>query len=107
MTKYDGHQLRWGLGNCSNDDETYKDYMTYDRICCVEPRRYTLTCKNTLKPHGWKRGYIEILGRRYCDDFMGYSAFRSLDIIGKNKHYRYRRRLLFVDMQVWSKLYTV
>ena len=80
---YDGHQLKWNLGNCSNEYEVYKDYMTYDRICCLEPGKYTLICRNTKQPQGWKKGHIEILGRRYCDDFMSYKAMRSLQIPGR------------------------
>ena len=91
VTMYDGHQLKWNLGNCSNEYEVYKDYTTYDRICCLEPGKYTLICKNTKKPQGWKKGLIEILGHRYCDDFMSYKAMRSLQIPGRIQFLKARK----------------
>ena len=78
-TRYDGHQIRWKFGECSSRGK-YADDMTYIHRCCLEPGDHTLTCINTKEPHGWKQGFIEIEGNRYCHDFMGYKAMRRIAI---------------------------
>ena len=55
--------------------------------CCVAPGNYTLTCRNTKYPNGWKKGFIFINGRRYCDDFMGFKVMRRISIKGKKNNY--------------------
>ena len=46
------------------------------------PKLQTLTCFNIEKPEGWKIGYIELRGHRYCDDFLSYKAMRRIQIEG-------------------------
>ena len=80
-TRYDGQQLHWKFGRCFSNVR-YTDYMMYIHRCCLKPGQYTLTCINTEQPHGWKNGYIQIGGYRYCDDFMSYKAMRRITIAG-------------------------
>ena len=75
--------MRWEFANCHNSvTKWYEDYSPTLEIhkCCVEPGNYTLTCYNTKKPMGWKGGYMEFLGHRYCDDFMGFGSSRGIKI---------------------------
>ena len=30
------------------------------------------------KPEGWKNSFIEINGRRFCDDFMSYTLMEKI-----------------------------
>ena len=82
-TRYDGHMIQWKLGNCSTVGK-YEDNKQYLHRCCLKPGEYTLTCTNMNNDHGWKKGYIEIQGHRYCDDFMGYKSMRRITILGIN-----------------------
>ena len=50
--------------------------------CCLSPGIYNLICKNEKHPFGWGNASVEILGQRYCDDFVGYQVMRKLDIKG-------------------------
>ena len=86
--------LEWEMGSCYGPKRFYdhahgKYYSKYEANkmyidkCCLLPGVYTLTCKNSVGPFGWGRGYIEIFGQRYCDDFVGYKAFRKIYIAGK------------------------
>ena len=71
----------------SIQDEPNKTYM--DR-CCLKPGIYTLICKNEMGPFGWGDSFIEILGQRYCDDFVGYKGLRRVIVTGKKiKRYSY------------------
>ena len=80
-TRYDGHQITWEFGNCSSVGR-YEDNKQYLHRCCMKPGKYSLTCTNINEAHGWKKGYIEIQGHRYCDDFMGYKSMRRISISG-------------------------
>ena len=82
-TSYEGSPIRWELAHCHKVvTKWYDDYnpKQYIHKCCVAPGNYTLICHNTKKPTGWKEGYIEFLGHRYCNDFMGFKAIRAIKI---------------------------
>ena len=38
--------------------------------CCQAPGTYRLECKDRYSD-GWHGGYLEIQGKKYCDDFLG------------------------------------
>ena len=80
MTKYDADHLYWTLGPCSTSLQYKNDKIIKENDCCLTPGNHTLTCYNTRYPHGWKKGFIVINGRRYCDDFIGYKAMRRIII---------------------------
>ena len=80
-TMYDGGLVKWEFGPCSSAQK-YANYMKYTERCCVLEGYQTLTCYNTEKPQGWKNGYLEIQGRRYCDDFMSYKAMQRILVKG-------------------------
>ena len=49
--------------------------------CCVDPKQTTLTCEVqsiSQKVKGWRDNFLEVRGRRYCHDFIGYRAMRKL-----------------------------
>lgn len=67
-----GSDLEWKLGICETKKVVYDNGKTYLHRCCLKPGQHTLTCTNKRTPYGWGDSYIEILGHRYCDDFMSY-----------------------------------
>ena len=56
-------------------DSGYGSDNKYTERCCLPPKKeYTLKCKNVVASSGnnfggWKGGFIEIGGKKYCDDF--------------------------------------
>ena len=80
-TRYDGNLLKWELGFCSST-MNYEDYGQYVQRCCLIPGYYTLSCYNTEKPDGWKKGYLEFHRRQYCNDFMSYKAMQRVQVTG-------------------------
>ena len=60
----------------------YTNFVYVER-CCLAPGLHTLTCYNEKGPYGWGNGSIEILGQRYCDDFVGFKAMRTVSVLGK------------------------
>ena len=81
--------LDWELGSCygpkSLEKGTIMDYgyESYFDRCCLPSGRHVLICHNRLGPFGWGESSIEILGHRYCNDFVGYKALRKLELSGK------------------------
>ena len=76
-TRYQAHQLKWTFGTCSSSS-IYGDYEKYYERCCLPPGQHILTCMNTENPEGWKNAFIEINGRRFCDDFISWSLMEKL-----------------------------
>ena len=76
---------QWKLESC-NEPKFWK-YLPmeihYER-CCLLPGQYTLTCINKRSKYGWGNAFLEIAGKRYCDDFVGFKAMRTISILGKN-----------------------
>ena len=81
-TQYDGQSMKWKLGHCRSS-RTYSDYRTYVQRCCLFPGNYTLTCINSDKPDGWKKGLIQFHNATYCNDFFAFNSFRNIKIEGK------------------------
>ena len=75
---------RWELGSCGGS-KNYDGNFTYIKHerCCLKPGEHILTCHNEKGPYGWGRSSIEVQGQRYCDDFIGFKAQRSILIHGK------------------------
>ena len=78
-------ELQWSLGSCSGIQHYPQDFTRYEyrERCCLQPGTYTLTCQNNKQPEGWNNGFIELQGKRYCDDFIGLKALRKVEIVGK------------------------
>ena len=55
--------------------------MIYVERCCLHPGIYVLSCYDD-RNEGWNNAYLDILGHRYCDDFLGYKAMRRVTIPG-------------------------
>ena len=72
----------WEMGHCKGIQE-YRSDNEYVERCCVNPGNYTLICRNEIESIGWGGSYIEIKGRRYCDDFSGQMMLQSIDITGR------------------------
>ena len=75
----------WKLESCYGPKHGF-DYspneIHYDR-CCLPPGQYTLTCINRQSKYGWGNAFLEIDGKRYCDDFVGFKAMRKVSVLGK------------------------
>ena len=75
---------QWKMEACYGPKNGW-DYSTreihYDR-CCLLPGKYTLTCVNNKTTYGWGDAFLEIAGKRYCDDFIGFKAMRTVSVIG-------------------------
>ena len=77
------------MGSCRGPSKeftrnaNYTSNTTYVERCCLTPGMHILTCLNEKGPYGWGNGSIEILGQRYCDDFIGFKAMRRVPIFGK------------------------
>ena len=80
---------KWKMGSCRGPSKeytrnaNYTSNTTYVERCCLAPGMHILTCLNEIGPYGWGNGYIEILGQRYCDDFVGFRAMRKVSLLGK------------------------
>ena len=81
-----GNFLQWNLGTCSSTENTqYEQNTMYLERCCTEPGKKVLTCRNKHNPDGWKEGFIEIQGHRYCDDFVAFKGMRQVMIEGMHQ----------------------
>ena len=86
-TKSNANLIRWTLGNYGNHYKHHNhslgnEFRDYYQACCLPPGQYTLTCQNDNYPDGWHGDYIEILGKRYCDNFLAYRVMRRNIIKG-------------------------
>ena len=71
----------WALGSCTLDLGDVGD-RTYTEMCCVPPGQQTLTCKAS-DGFGWTNIFVEINGHRFCNDFTGHKAMRTIDVAGE------------------------
>ena len=85
------------------------DSTKYVERCCLSPKEYTLTCRDSQK-RGWQGGYIEIQGHKHCQDFfVGYTARRKLTVLGGDLNFRIQFLLwnitlytLYTSLSIWS-----
>ena len=90
LTKIYGgiYGLRWTFGSCSsslNYDNFLGHLHSYTERCCLPPGEHTLACNGNKKYEGWADSSLEIQGRQYCDDFIGYEAMRRIIVTGSVK----------------------
>ena len=79
----------WQIGSCNYAVRARRGpYETISQRCCLAPGRYILFClnKDLDLGGGWKGGFVEIFGHRYCDDFVGNVAMRTIEISGKRQN---------------------
>ena len=81
-TKSWANEISWSIGSCSNN-RVYNNYNSYTQKCCLTPGQQTLTCKDKYGD-GWHGGFIEIYGRRYCQDFTSGKDLTQALTIGIN-----------------------
>ena len=82
-------EREWTLGSCFGPKMGLKylsNEVWYDR-CCLPEGQYTLTCSNTKSKYGWGNAAFEINGKRYCDDFVGFKAMRTISIEGRSLYF--------------------
>ena len=72
----------WRMESCFGSWTTYLYNVTcYDR-CCLTSGKHLLICKNTKSKYGQGNAIFKINGKRYCDDFLGFKAMRTVYIPG-------------------------
>ena len=76
---------KWKLDSCYGPKNSvkYVGNNTYVDRCCLSSGVYTLICKNEVGPYGWGNSFVEILGQRYCNDFVGSKGLRRFVVTGK------------------------
>ena len=79
----------WSLGSCYGPKwgKIYLSNLTWYDRCCLPEGQYTLTCRNTKSKYGWGNVAFEINGKRYCDDFVGFKAMRTISIKGRSLYF--------------------
>ena len=79
---------QWKLDSCYGPKpglDYVRNEINYDR-CCLPPGRYTLICINQKSAYGWGNAFLEIDGKRYCDDFVGFKAMRTISVLGETQN---------------------
>ena len=76
-------ERKWNFGSC-HSSEGYTRYASQytERCCLAEGQEYVLACQTSL-PGGWKDGFVEVQGHKYCDDFITSKAMYKIEILGK------------------------
>ena len=59
----------WTLGSCSKSRRWDQTWETYVDTCCLDAGSYQLSC-DASGNNGWDGGFIEIQGKRYCENFL-------------------------------------
>jgi len=65
-------EINWSIATCKSS-QTYSSNNKISEQCCLAPGEYNLTCKDTWGD-GWQEEFLEIQGKRYCDNFKTGSA---------------------------------
>ena len=76
-TKKWANEISWSIGPCvSNGLSTctanagYLNNQNFTQQCCLLAGDYNITC-NDCYGDGWRGGYLEINGTKYCETFTG------------------------------------
>ena len=81
VTKSWGKEITWKIGchdesceecvSISEDGEKYDNHAEYNQECCLPEKQqsFLVKCSDSYGD-GWNDGYIEIHGKRYCNDFL-------------------------------------
>ena len=67
VTKAHGKENSWTFGRCKTLLQ-YASNQTYTMKCCLTKGEHNLTCKDRYGD-GWHGGYLEIQGKKYCENF--------------------------------------
>ena len=74
----------WTYGPCSfapRVTDVNKELIRYVKKCVLSPGKHTLTCRNTENV-GWRGAFVEIHGRKYCNDYVGYTTRQKITTLG-------------------------
>ena len=82
--------MSWSYGSCTGRDfGKYEKPIVYQKVCSQPEGTYPVICKDTYGD-GWHGGYLEIDGKKYCQEFK--SGYEQMEVIGKEKlHYIIRK----------------
>ena len=86
-TGQSGPKIHWSLGDCSSD-QTLGDKQSNTTFCCLNYGNHTLNCIN-----GGNGGFIEIQGKKYCEDTIEDGTLSmKVAIKGMFKYHSYNQR---------------
>ena len=71
----------WSFGPCSSSHEWIEPGI-YSEKCCVSEKNNILTCSTTNNNADWSNNVLMLLGHRFCDDLVDYSASFLIDVSG-------------------------
>ena len=79
-----GHEMKWKISgaktntSCESNTE-YDNMQIYTQQCCLPAKEteFSLTCLDTFQD-GWHGAYIEIEGKRYCENFHKGESFATV-----------------------------
>ena len=86
-TAQTGPKISWSLGDCASN-QTVGDSQSYTTFCCLNYGNHTLNCTN-----GGNGGFIEIQGKKYCEDTIEDGTLSmKVAIKGMFKYHSYNHR---------------
>ena len=71
----------WSFGQCTSSHEWIEPGI-YSEKCCVSENKNILTCSTANKDDDWSNNVLMLLGHRFCDDLVDYSASFLIDVSG-------------------------
>ena len=81
--KMNGNDTTGKTWTVMDEDKPYADGKTYKQMCCLAEGMHTLTCIDSYMD-GWHGGFIEIQGKRFCENFLKGHNQTTLINIGGN-----------------------
>ena len=82
-----GPEISWSLGDCSSN-QTLGDKQSNTTFCCLNYGNHNLNCTN-----GGNGGFIEIQGKKYCEDTIEDGTLSmKVAIKGMFKYHSYNQR---------------
>lgn len=85
-------EMTWSYGSCTGKDfKQYKNEknpktgkpIVYQKVCSQPEGTYPVFCED-FYGDGWHGGYLEIDGKKYCEEFK--SKYGRMEVIEKGKH---------------------
>ena len=75
-TKHHGIDISWSLGDRCSSSQEYGNNNVYTKKCCLKLGDYVLSCDDS-HGDGWQGGFIQIQGKKYCDDSSRWSRLNK------------------------------
>ena len=100
-TKKSANDISWSVGSCKSAGKGYPhrcsanggylDNQEFVEHCCLQQGVYNVSCYDCTGDSWGEGAYLEINGKRYCENFSGNSFDTKFNLTCKkkrvNKHY--------------------